>query len=1157
MRRAEALLIPLGVPRAPPSVPTQAQATRNMIEEDAWSDSEDDDPVYSSTWFHVPPPGLDDNEPTRGHACFATGHADGTLSIFARNAVRVTEAPPPPAERPLGGMTRRAHRRHLQMLVAHLSPHATDGAPQEATVGMSQATSAPAELDENTAHQAEDLLESQASGAVRHAHSAQVSRLPPPPPRSSPSPPPILMQASSVPMAHTTRWTLDEGVWTCLFRMHPKDASRVLSIHAQDSLLIVYQASTRLSVWDMRTMSLAGESMFAKPASIHASSDFVVLHWKKHASMLRIDRASTNLVPWASVPLPCASALAWDIPALAFVYTNDHEVRRVSLTGTERVLGTFEGQVVDLLLRDQWYLATTDHIVCADTTLSVPSRVERLVDLGSAAGVVCEKHIAHIRSTLHVEQRPSTPHVVVPIPGALDAPRLPASCAPGPLPWTCIWPQSLNRLIVALSHGRGLAVMSLDDMLMSTSPTPAPASASPWDSDVSLLQLVSNPRTGTRHMLGGTPCGDVGVWNASTLRLEAAWSCFAAPVQTFVPLTGLAPASRFFGCVMCVATDGTAALLALDDVRLVHLFPSAGLLTHVAVRDHILALVYAEAVHYWDMTTMHLQDVALVPDHTWPLSERTVPSGMLVPSGCADASAVLLANVHRAMDVACRQLRVPLDAWERAVLASAPLPPSTVRDADVLTPIITVLVPVELDPVFRLGADKTTTSPLMGYISGHTVCLPCDAAAHIRFTTSPEATAEHLVLTTALGLLYAAAVDAQAAQQLLHALLTPAFMSRIVRPASFVFPSLSRVAHLVLDDNEAIRAAARLVFVTYARAAPPHVLAHVERVWAPHLPSVPLTDVSGVREEAVLVLGLLCSERYAYFSPSLLRHVARLVLAFLAHATPGTRQAHIALELCVGCHVWQHYIDTVDLVRRVFCLATQDEGQGLRSLARRATLALAEKHSTLFMSTLAMDILHAPSVEQSQVTQRLVAFMIHQKPLVLYPSLPRLAEAVVRSLDPTHVGVRSSLAKSATLMINELVRTYPMIAFHGASQRLAVGTPDGFIVMYDLKSGTRMYVLEGHKRAVTACTFSPDGRRFLSMSLDEQVVLLWRLHGGLMDMFRPTSATTHTYRTIELHLGAAAQLSPIDTLRHVSFEWHDEHSVQLGIGQAHVNVGVV
>ena len=250
MRRADALLVPLGVPRAPPPVPAPVQATRSMEEEDAWSDSEDGDPVWSSTWFHVPPPGLDDDEPTRGHACFATGHADGTVSIYARHAVRVTEAPLPRAERPQGGMTRRAHRRHLERLVAHLSPHASEDAPQAATVGMSQATSAPAELDENTAHQAEDSLESQALGAVRHTPPAPTSRWPPPPPRSSPSPPPTLLQETSAPIVPAMRWRLDDGVWTCLLRLHPQDASRVLSMHAQDALLIVYQASERLSVWD-------------------------------------------------------------------------------------------------------------------------------------------------------------------------------------------------------------------------------------------------------------------------------------------------------------------------------------------------------------------------------------------------------------------------------------------------------------------------------------------------------------------------------------------------------------------------------------------------------------------------------------------------------------------------------------------------------------------------------------------------------------------------------------------------------------------------------------------------------------------------------------------------------------------------------------------
>jgi WD40 repeat protein len=32
-------------------------------------------------------------------------------------------------------------------------------------------------------------------------------------------------------------------------------------------------------------------------------------------------------------------------------------------------------------------------------------------------------------------------------------------------------------------------------------------------------------------------------------------------------------------------------------------------------------------------------------------------------------------------------------------------------------------------------------------------------------------------------------------------------------------------------------------------------------------------------------------------------------------------------------------------------------------------------------------------------------------------------------------------------------------------------------ILYDLKTATRVFVLEGHKHKITACSFSPDGRR--------------------------------------------------------------------------------
>lgn len=71
------------------------------------------------------------------------------------------------------------------------------------------------------------------------------------------------------------------------------------------------------------------------------------------------------------------------------------------------------------------------------------------------------------------------------------------------------------------------------------------------------------------------------------------------------------------------------------------------------------------------------------------------------------------------------------------------------------------------------------------------------------------------------------------------------------------------------------------------------------------------------------------------------------------------------------------------------------------------------------------------------------------------------------------------------------------------TQRLAVGTSEGAIVMYDLKTAIRLYVLEGHKKRISACSFSPDGRRLVTMSLEESVVLVWKVGSSLSSFFNP------------------------------------------------------
>jgi len=75
----------------------------------------------------------------------------------------------------------------------------------------------------------------------------------------------------------------------------------------------------------------------------------------------------------------------------------------------------------------------------------------------------------------------------------------------------------------------------------------------------------------------------------------------------------------------------------------------------------------------------------------------------------------------------------------------------------------------------------------------------------------------------------------------------------------------------------------------------------------------------------------------------------------------------------------------------------------------------------VFMSTLSMDILNAQSAEGRNSIMKLCVFMARKKPEVLENGLPRIAEAVVKSLDPNVGKMRDDVWQAATVILNELV----------------------------------------------------------------------------------------------------------------------------------------
>lgn len=173
---------------------------------------------------------------------------------------------------------------------------------------------------------------------------------------------------------------------------------------------------------------------------------------------------------------------------------------------------------------------------------------------------------------------------------------------------------------------------------------------------------------------------------------------------------------------------------------------------------------------------------------------------------------------------------------------------------------------------------------------------------------------------------------------------------------------------------------------------------------------------------ALILVGQIVVENYSLFSTSLLKDVAQSVTLYLNDSTSPYRA--LGIDLCsAGFQIWQHYVDAMEVLRALFHLATNKSTGGMTLQARNASFHVASTNTPLFMTTLSHDIINATSPEQRNSTMKLVALLAKRKPLILYSSLPRILEAVVKSLDPNLSGLRDTVHSTATVILESLVNS--------------------------------------------------------------------------------------------------------------------------------------
>ncbi|KAG8964046.1 hypothetical protein FRC05_004330 [Tulasnella sp. 425] len=607
-------------------------------------------------------------------------------------------------------------------------------------------------------------------------------------------------------------------------------------------------------------------------------------------------------------------------------------------------------------------------------------------------------------------------------------------------------------------------------------------------------------------------------------------------------------------------------------MQLLYLIPGAtSPLERLCLGEDNLLLIYADAskARLWDLKTQEF----------WRSMTKAKAEELLEQGGWFEVFAPLLSslpyNLLLFVDVGelIRTGMTTITKKPSSATAATDLgSPAILRAWMYLHPILSAFLAMQLgDPDFDelclglLGSRSTGTVPacsLAGYKGAITfLCSSLDRSAWI---CSPEYSSG--LLLAILSLLKAGStleewdsLTSQISTYLINNLYQ-------IVGEGFKFPSLEALTSHWFNPCSEVKQSARTLFGAQIQRLSEKQACDIVDDGRYRLPSVQPDNLKDApySATALIVVGHVAVEHYTSIPTETLTDIAKSVALYLHDESSPHRV--LAIELCsIGFHVWQHYVDAVNVLRALFELATNSGTKkdgtgatpgpvgGVGPQARSAVLQIASTNTPLFMTTLTMDIATPKSVEHRRSVMQLIAFIIKKKPLVLYPNLTRLVEAVIKSLDPNIASNREAVMDPAVEILGHVVRTFPTVDFHKATQRLALGTNEGAVIMYDLKTATRLYVLEGHKKRLTAVSFSPDGRRLVTASLDESVVMVWKVGSSFTSFFNPGAPPrqggtgTEAYKVYPFNVGDEARMTVAGTLDWVAFEWTNDRTARLKI----------
>ncbi|KAF2076180.1 hypothetical protein CYY_002533 [Polysphondylium violaceum] len=359
----------------------------------------------------------------------------------------------------------------------------------------------------------------------------------------------------------------------------------------------------------------------------------------------------------------------------------------------------------------------------------------------------------------------------------------------------------------------------------------------------------------------------------------------------------------------------------------------------------------------------------------------------------------------------------------------------------------------------------------------------------------------------------------------------------------YVYPDYSYLTTYCQDSSDDVMISARSIFRTSIERMPQAAFKQLVNSYVDLL-----NTENGLspfeRSRSIIVLAIIASNRPNDFNNTFSSRVG-LELQKMIYKGTGNLTV-IAVELIgKGFSLWKDSIkDTPGLLKCIFSLTMQAEP--LASTAKNSLLLIGSVDPRNFIQVIGDEISNESTGTTSTINAIvMVGSLIKKDPDSVLPFLPRVIDSIIKSLDPHTPTLREACLRQTTAVLHIMVRKYPMVSFHHDSQRLVLGTLDGFIVIYDLKTATRWHKIEAYPQSFISCiTFNDNGKALSSYSSKENVIKIWQTSSSFFGLLGSQFSCTRTISTpFEKIIPKTPQIIP--KIENIRIQWSTPSSLIL------------